>query len=95
MRSLVMTRPSLGFVIGTRVALGVGVGLLLGARLSNARRERAGRALLAVGALTTIPAALLILRGSRRARTLAEPPSWRRERILPPRRRREFIPETE
>jgi hypothetical protein len=93
MRRLVLNRPTFGFVLGTRVALGVGVGLLLGARLSHARRERAGRALLALGALTTIPAALLVLRGNRRGRLLDEPPSWKRQRILPPRRRRHLIAE--
>src|SRR5262245_33937582 len=68
MRSLVLTRPTFGFVLGTRVALGVGVGLLIADRLSASRRRQAGGTLVAIGALTTIPAALLVLRGLRRGR---------------------------
>ena len=40
---------------GTRVALGAGVGLLIGDRLGRDVRKGAGWSLLAVGALTTIP----------------------------------------
>ena len=95
MRNVVMARPTLGFIVATRAALGVGVGLLIADRLSDSQRRRAGRALVAIGALTTIPAAVLALRGLRRGRRAAELPSWRRERILPPRRRRQVIPEME
>jgi len=40
---------------GTRVALGVGIGLLLSRRLSNEQKKAAGVALAVVGGLTTIP----------------------------------------
>jgi hypothetical protein len=40
---------------GTRVALGVGLGLLIGDKLSHDARKGAGWALLAVGVLTTVP----------------------------------------
>jgi hypothetical protein len=40
---------------GTRVALGAGVGLLIGDRLGRDARKGAGWPLLAVGALTTFP----------------------------------------
>jgi hypothetical protein len=53
-------------IAGTRVALGVGVGLLLSDRLNKDQRKAAGWALLAVGVLTTIP----ILKG-----VLAKPPA--------------------
>jgi hypothetical protein len=68
MRSLELTRPTFGFVLGTRVALGVGVGLMIADRLSGSRRRQVGRALFAIGALTTVPAALLVRRGMRRRR---------------------------
>lgn len=42
-------------IAGTRVALGVGLGLLLSDRLNRDQRKAAGLALLAVGVMTTIP----------------------------------------
>jgi hypothetical protein len=59
------TIPEMMLIAGTRVALGVGVGLLLSTRLNEDQRKAAGCALLAVGVLTTIP----ILRA-----VLAKPP---------------------
>jgi hypothetical protein len=50
-----LTIPELILLAGTRVALGAGVGLLIGDRLGRDARKGAGWALLAVGALTTIP----------------------------------------
>ena len=49
------TIPEMMLVAGTRVALGVGVGLLISDRLNEDQRKAAGWALLAVGVLTTIP----------------------------------------
>src|SRR4051794_38994275 len=40
---------------GTRVALGIGIGLLLGPRLDERVRRRAGWTMAVVGALTTVP----------------------------------------
>ncbi|WP_242342722.1 hypothetical protein [Anaeromyxobacter terrae] len=51
----VVTVPDMILIAGTRVALGAGIGLLLSRRLGEGVREGAGWALLAVGALTTIP----------------------------------------
>ena len=59
------TIPEMMLVAGTRVALGVGVGLLISDRLNEDQRKAAGWALLAVGVMTTIP----ILRG-----VLGKPP---------------------
>lgn len=42
----------------TRVALGVGIGLLIADRVSKERRTGAGWSLVAIGAITTIPLAL-------------------------------------
>jgi hypothetical protein len=57
-----VTLPLLGLIAGTRVALGIGIGFLLAERLSDERRRRAGIALLAIGALSTIPLATIVLR---------------------------------
>lgn len=50
-----LTIPEIMLIAGTRVALGVGVGLLVSDRLNDDQRKAAGWALLAVGVLTTIP----------------------------------------
>lgn len=48
-------------IAGTRVALGVGIGLLLSDRLNRDQRRAAGLALLGVGAATTIPLAIGVI----------------------------------
>lgn len=50
-----LTIPELGLIAGTRIALGAGLGLLIADKLSHDARKGAGWALLAFGALTTIP----------------------------------------
>jgi hypothetical protein len=60
-----LTIPEIMLIAGTRVALGVGLGLLISDRLNRDQRKAAGWALLGVGVATTIP----ILRG-----VLAKPP---------------------
>lgn len=67
MKRLELNFPTLGFVVGTRAMLGVGIGLLLADKLSAARRRTAGLMLLTAGAVTTIPAALAVFRSGRRA----------------------------
>ena len=57
MREVHLPLPELALIAGTRVALGIGLGLLLAGRLSPQQRAAAGWALVAVGALTTIPLA--------------------------------------
>jgi hypothetical protein len=61
MRSKTLTTPELALLVGTRVAFGIGIGLLLAGRLEKGVRLGAGGALAAVGALTTIPLVLSIL----------------------------------
>lgn len=63
MKRLELNVPTLMFVVATRAALGVGIGLLLSDRLPPERRRALGLTLLGVGAATTIPAALAVLRG--------------------------------
>jgi hypothetical protein len=60
-----LTIPEIMLIAGTRVAPGVGIGLLISDRLNKDHRKGAGRALFAVGVLTTIP----IVRG-----VLGKPP---------------------
>jgi hypothetical protein len=56
-----ITLPELFLIGGTRVALGIGVGLLLGRKLSAEQRKSTGLALLLVGAVSTIPLAIEVL----------------------------------
>jgi hypothetical protein len=60
MRTKVVTIPELTLMAGTRVALGAGLGLLLSGGMTRDQRKAAGWALVAVGALTTIPMAMQI-----------------------------------
>ena len=55
MREISLTVPEIGLIAGTRVALGVGIGLLLSNRLNKDERKAAGLALMSVGILTTVP----------------------------------------
>jgi hypothetical protein len=50
-----LTIPEIILIAGTRVAFGVGLGLLVADRLNKDQRKGAGWALLGVGVLTTIP----------------------------------------
>lgn len=47
--------PQVGLFAVTRVALGIGVGLLLAGKLSETQRKSVGITLLAVGLITTGP----------------------------------------
>jgi hypothetical protein len=49
------TIPEIILIAGTRIALGAGLGLLIAGKLSSDARKGAGWALLAFGALTTVP----------------------------------------
>ena len=51
----------LAMVAGTRAMLGAGVALLLADRIGDDTRKGVGWALVAVGLLTTIPLAMLVL----------------------------------
>jgi hypothetical protein len=62
MNNFVLNLPTFGFVVGTRAALGVGIGLLLSERLSSERRRALGLTLVGLGAATTIPAVMAVMR---------------------------------
>ena len=58
--------PELALLAGTRGMLGAGIGLLLADRLSEDKRKGIGWTLMAVGALTTIPLAMIVFSRRRR-----------------------------
>ncbi len=62
-----LTFPELMFVVATRAALGAGVGLLLSTKLNDQQRKVLGLTLVFIGAVTTVPAAMAVLRGAREA----------------------------
>jgi hypothetical protein len=61
MKEVSFTIPEIALIGGTRVALGVGIGLLISRRINKGQRKGAGVALIVFGALTTIPIAIGIL----------------------------------
>jgi len=61
-----ITGKKIALLAGTRVALGVGIGLLLARRLSRRKGTVAGIALACGGAVSTIPLAIAIQRARRR-----------------------------
>jgi hypothetical protein len=56
-----LTIAELILIAGTRVAFGIGIGLLLASRLSGEQRKAAGLSLALVGGLTTIPLAMGVM----------------------------------
>lgn len=55
MRERSLTIPEIALIAGTRVALGIGLGLLMSEKMNRDTRKGAGWALVAVGAVSTIP----------------------------------------
>lgn len=62
MKNITLSPPELGFIVVTRAALALGVGLLVSSRLDEHRRHNLARALIGIGAATTVPALLLLRR---------------------------------
>lgn len=60
-----ITVTDLGLFAASRGVLGVGIGLLLSTRLARRRRVALGGLLIMLGALSTIPLAVTVLRRSR------------------------------
>ncbi len=56
------TVPEIILIALTRIALGAGLGLLIAGKLSRDARKGAGWALLAFGAVTTIPLVVGVVR---------------------------------
>ena len=64
MRQIQLAIPEEALIAGTRGAIGAGLGLLASGRMTQTKRRAIGWTLIAVGALTAIPAARKLL-GSR------------------------------
>jgi hypothetical protein len=66
-----LTAPEIALIAGTRMALGVGVGLLISSRMNKDQCRAAGWALALVGGFTTFPLiAQVITGGKERAKEL-------------------------
>ena len=68
MKQVLLDVPTFGFVVVTRAALGMGIGLLLASRIPEERRRAIGATLIGIGVMTTIPAAMAVVRGVETAR---------------------------
>ena len=62
MRRISLRVPEIGFIAGTRAALGAGIGLLLADRLNRRQRRKVGRVLLTIGVATTAPIIVKVVR---------------------------------
>jgi len=62
MRKRKLTTPQLGFIVVTRGLLGAGIGLLASMRLKEKQRKIIGGSLVALGAVSTIPALRLVMK---------------------------------
>ncbi|MQA28456.1 MAG: hypothetical protein GEU82_01265 [Luteitalea sp.] len=67
MKNVALDLPTFAFVLVTRAVLAGGLGLLLSDKLSDTRRRTIGAVLVAIGAITTIPAAMSVARHLRRS----------------------------
>ncbi|PYR70934.1 MAG: hypothetical protein DMF87_09805 [Acidobacteria bacterium] len=65
MKTFELSRPTFAFIVATRAALGVGIGLLLSSKIPESRRRAFGVTLVSIGAATTIPAAMALFRSRR------------------------------
>ena len=64
---VLLNLPTFGFIVSTRAALGIGIGLLISERLPVQRRRAIGATLIAIGAATTVPALRSVIRSVRRS----------------------------
>lgn len=72
MRQVTLKIPELMFVVGTRVMIGVGVGLLAAEKLRERPRKAIAATLILIGAVSTVPV-ILTLRSRLQAGELPEP----------------------
>ena len=61
-KNVTLPVPILGLIAGTRGLLGAGIGLLLASRLTDDKRQRVGKVLLAIGIASTAPLLWRVLR---------------------------------
>lgn len=62
MKTSKLTLPEIALIAGTRGMIGAGAGLLLADRLNDDQKKSIGWTLLIIGALSTIPLAIEVLR---------------------------------
>lgn len=62
MRTVTLTVPEFMFVVGTRAMLAAGFAFLAFRKLDDRQRRIVGTTLVAIGAVTTIPAAIAVMR---------------------------------
>lgn len=72
MRQVTLKIPELMFVVGTRVMIGVGVGLLAAGKLRERPRKAIAAALILVGVASTVPV-VMTLRSRLQPAALPEP----------------------
>jgi Na+-driven multidrug efflux pump len=60
MKRFNLPAPAFFFIVATRALLGAGVGLLVSHKLGRRQRKAVGKTLVAIGALTTIPALVVL-----------------------------------
>lgn len=72
MRQVTLKIPELMFVVGTRVMIGVGVGLLAAEKLRERPRKAIAATLILIGAVSTVPV-ILTLRSRLQPAELPEP----------------------
>ena len=70
-RTVSLRIPEIGFIAGTRGALGAGLGLLLADKLNYRQQKKVGWVLLTIGAVTTVPIIVNVIRKARRSTQLA------------------------
>jgi hypothetical protein len=65
MKRTPLSIPEIALIAGTRAAVGAGAALLLGGCLRPEHRKAVGWTLLTIGAITTIPIAIQLLKSQR------------------------------
>ena len=68
MKDKTLTMPQIGLIAVTRVALGIGIGLLFSGKFDERARRGAGWALLTVGVVTTFPLIASVVHAPSRSR---------------------------
>jgi hypothetical protein len=62
MKAAKLTLPEIILIGGTRVAMGAGLGFLLANKVAKGARKYAGWTLFGIGALSTIPLAINVIK---------------------------------
>ena len=62
MKQLTLTVPTFGFIVATRAALAFGAALLVSGKLPETKRRALGLTLVAIGAVSTVPAIAIVRR---------------------------------